>query len=127
MRGAVRLMEVQVEESLVEAQQAFAVDVARLILRAHELGIGLSLDEAYRPPEVAKLYAQQGRGISNSLHCDKLAVDLNAFVGGKLVTTQEGYAALGAFWKSLSPLNAWGGDFRSRDYRHFSRSRGGRQ
>jgi hypothetical protein len=26
----------------------------------------------------------------------------------------------------LHPLNRWGGDFARRDYRHFSRSRGGR-
>jgi hypothetical protein len=87
----------------------------------------ISIDEAYRPPETAELYEKQGRGIKNSLHCLRLAVDLNLFIDGVYQKSVEPYRFLGEYWKSLHPLCAWGGDFKNRDARHFSIRHGGRE
>jgi hypothetical protein len=103
-------------------QRAFAVDVAHLILWGGTRGYEFSLGEAYRPPETAELYAKEGRGLAHSLHMIRLAIDLDLFIGGEYQTVSEVYRPLGDFWKSLSPENAWGGDFTKPDGNHFSRS-----
>ena len=48
--------------TLRQKQSEFALDVADLILWAHHNGYEVTLSEAYRPPEVARMYANQGRG-----------------------------------------------------------------
>ncbi len=50
--------------TLSEKQQLFAVLVAQLILWVDERGYRLTLGEAYRTPEQAKLNAQIGKGIA---------------------------------------------------------------
>lgn len=65
-------------------QQKFAQDAARLILKAAELGYGVTLGDAYRLPEQAKTNAASGSGIAKSLHCERLAIDLNLFKDGGL-------------------------------------------
>lgn len=75
--------------------------------------------EAYRTPEQAKLNAQKGSGIANSLHCQRLAVDFNLFINGEYQTRTEAYRELGEYWESLG--GAWGGRFKNRpDGNHFS-------
>jgi len=106
--------------SLLELQDTFASLVARLIEVAHTMGYQITLGEAWRPPETAKLYAQQGKGIRDSLHISRLAIDVNLFKDGQYLTQSEDYAELGAFWKSLHPLARWGGDFSRPDGNHFS-------
>lgn len=112
------------ELTLLEAQQLFAQLVAGLITWGGDRGYEFTLDEAYRPPETAKLYAQQGRGSANSLHCQRLAIDLNAFRGEVLLTTADDYRPLGLQWCSYHALCRWGGNWTSGstagDYRHFS-------
>lgn len=113
--------------SLREQQSLFAVAVGDLIRYVYGMGWELSLDEAYRPPETARLYERQGRGSARSLHCQKLAIDLNLFIDGKYQRRGAAYEPLGEFWKTLHPLARWGGDWQSKDYRHFSFTRGGRE
>ena len=103
-----------------QLQMTFAQNVARLILHAAELGYGVTLGEAYRPPETAELYAQQGRGSKNSLHSRRLAIDLNLFKDGVYLSSTESHRELGTWWKSLGPNHAWGGDFG--DGNHYSLS-----
>lgn len=105
---------------LPEYQQLFAVCVATLILRLEELQYRVTFGEAYRPPETAALYAKQGRGIVKSLHCDRLAVDLNLFRDGEYLTSTEDYRSAGMIWKALNPFARWGGDFAKPDGNHFS-------
>lgn len=78
--------------------------------------------ESYRSPKVAELNAQAGVGIARSLHCLRLAVDLQVFKNGEYLTTDADgiYEKLGTFWESLNPLCRWGGRFTTRDYDHFS-------
>lgn len=102
-------------------QQLFAQDVARLIIFAKSKGYEVTLGEAYRTKEQAALDAEHGTGIRSSLHCERLAIDLNLFSNGKYLTETPDYAVLGEFWESLSKEHCWGGRFRSRpDGNHFS-------
>jgi uncharacterized protein YcbK (DUF882 family) len=64
-------------ESLQSKQSRFARMVAALIVKATELGYEVTFGEAYRTPEQAALNAKSGKGISNSLHTERLAIDLN--------------------------------------------------
>lgn len=84
-------------------------------------GYELTLGEAWRPPETARLYEQQGKGISSSLHCARLAIDLNLFRRGQYLTDTESYRLAGEYWESLSVdgcRHCWGGHFG--DGNHFS-------
>ena len=98
---------------LAERQQLFAYNVALLITYIHSKGCAVSFGEAYRPQEMADIYAKQGKGIHDSLHCQKLAIDLNAFsTGGTYMSHTQDYADFGAYWESLHLSNRWGGNFR---------------
>lgn len=102
-------------------QEEFAQQVANLIKKAGELGYGVTFGEAYRTPEQAALNAKSGAGISNSLHTDRLAIDLNLFKDGVYITDDHGHRELGTWWKTLGPRYCWGGDFRPRqDPNHYS-------
>lgn len=110
---------------LVEAQQLFAQLVARLIQEAHAQGYAVTFGEAHRPPETARLYAQQGRGTLNSLHSLRLAIDLNLFRGGKYLTATEDHRPLGEWWEKQHPRCRWGGRFN--DGNHYSFTPDGRR
>jgi hypothetical protein len=86
--------------------------------QGYETGEG----EGWRPSEVAHLYASQGKGISASLHTDRMAHDLVIRRNGVEVGKEE-YKRCGEAWKALGPLNRWGGDFEGEitgDFQHFS-------
>lgn len=105
--------------TLSQKQQKFAQMVALLLQQAKSLGYEVTLGEAYRPPEVAQIYARDGRGISNSLHTSRLAIDLNLFLDGKYLTQTEDYLPLGEWWETQG--GSWGGRFQTRpDGNHFS-------
>lgn len=112
--------------TLHEAQVLFCQLVGRLIEQATQLGYQPRLGEAWRSSATAALYAQQGRGIVQSLHCDRLALDLLLDKDGIYLTDSEAYRPLGEWWKTLHPLCRWGGDFSKPDGNHFSLSWGGR-
>jgi hypothetical protein len=107
--------------SLNTEQAAFMQDVARLILWAHDSGYDVTGGELHRTAEQALLYAQQGKGIVDSNHTRRLAIDLNLFRDGKYLTDSKDYAMLGQKWKQMHPQNVWGGDFSKPDGNHFSR------
>jgi len=112
--------------TLGEKQRLFCFNVGKLIVWANEQGYELRFDEAYRTPEQAALNAKRGSGISNSLHTKHLAIDLPLFLDSALgvdddiyQADSETYRPLGDYWKTLHPLNRWGGDFPG-DGNHFS-------
>lgn len=87
------------------------------------------IGEAWRSPETCELYAKQGKGIVNSCHTLRLAIDLNLWVNEKLSDRREDYQTVGHYWKELPQLypdaiaveTCWGGDFKSLcDIYHFS-------
>jgi hypothetical protein len=90
-------------------------------------GHGVTFGEAHRPRETAELYASQGRGIADSLHRDRLAIDLNLFIEGLYVPSGiDAYRPLGLFWESIG--GEWGGRFDDPpDPGHFSLAHGGRR
>ena len=106
--------------TLATLQQQFSQDAARLIAYAATQGFAVTLGEAWRSPEQAQWNAEHGSGIANSLHCQRLAIDLNLFKDGVYLTGKDGYDVLGAWWKALGPGHCWGGDFTRADYDHYS-------
>lgn len=112
--------------TLGDKQRLFTRLVGLLIEFAYQQGYELTLGEAYRTPEQAKAHAKAGKGIANSLHTMRLAIDLNLFKDGVFLTQSEDHAPLGVFWKSLHPECCWGGDFKPmQDGNHYSLSHGG--
>jgi hypothetical protein len=114
--------------TLGEQQRKFLPLVAKLIEWAYANGYELTAGEMYRTPQQAALNAQSGAGISNSLHTQRLAVDLQLFINGVYQTDTPAYKPLGDYWASLHPDCCWGGNFRTRaDGNHFSLTWGGVQ
>lgn len=108
---------------LQKKQALFVRMVSDLIRHAEKLGYELTFGEAYRPPETAELYARQAKGISNSLHCERLAVDFNLFKDGVYLPRTVDHKPLGEYWEALG--GTWGGRFG--DGNHYSLAHNGRK
>jgi hypothetical protein len=105
---------------LSEIQQLFARDIVVLLKHMEEKGFKYTFAEAYRTPEQAALYESQGKGIKNSLHCKRLAFDINLFdASGNFLESAESHRQFGEFWESLHPMNRWGGNFKNKDGKPF--------
>lgn len=94
----------------------FTTMVILLLDKAHKLGYGVVLGEAYRPPEMAKIYSERGIGIENSLHTISLAIDLKFFRDGYYIKHTSQLSDIGEYWESIG--GTWGGRFG--DGSHFS-------
>jgi len=101
-----------------EKQELFAGNVARLIAFIFAQGYTCTLSEAYRTKEQAEWNAQKGIGSANSLHCKRLAIDLNIFKDGVYLTKSDDYEFAGEYWYSIHEDNRWGGA--GGDGNHFS-------
>ena len=102
-------------------QEEFAQSAAKLIQKAAELGYTVTLGEAWRTAEQAQWDADHGKGISHSLHMERLAIDLNFFKDGVYLTDGSKIKEVGTWWKSLGTNYRWGGDFQHLpDGNHFS-------
>ena len=104
-------------------QELFARSLSDLLEPAHDLGYGVRLRELTRTKEQAELYAQQGKGVKNSVHRHSLAIDLYLVTNGELQWDGESYEKLGEFWESLTQAegeHCWGGRFKRRDVYHYS-------
>lgn len=106
--------------TLGEKQREFSRHVALLILKAYELGYEITFGEAWRSPEEATR-----RGFPNSLHRDRLAIDLNLFKDGVYLTKTEDHRELGEWWEKQHELACWGGRFN--DGNHYSFTHNGRK
>lgn len=114
--------------TLREKQSLFVILIAKLIDHAYAVGYDMTFGECWRSPEEAVRLAKAGKGVKNSLHCSRLAIDFNLFLNGKYLTKTEEYADLGLWWEAQSGLNyecVWGGRFN--DGNHFSIAYGGRK
>ncbi len=109
--------------TLRQKQSKFADMLAGLLITARQMGYEVTLAEAYRPPETAKLYASQGRGSARSLHVQRLAIDLNLFRNGRYLSSTKAHTPLGEYWESIG--GTWGGRFG--DGNHYSLAHGGRK
>ena len=97
---------------LLDAQQLFCLNIAKLIIWAYDQGYELTFGESFDDDGVGHM--------KNSNHYIRLAQDLNLFKNNIYLTDSYAYKDLGTYWKSLNPLNRWGGDFVSKDGNHFS-------
>lgn len=108
--------------SLVARQSAFLQNVCKLVKFATDLGYQVTFGEAWRTREQAAIYAKRKQGIADSLHCDRLAVDLNFYRGGQLVIGKNNLESIGLFWESLGGV--WGGRFTKYDDSNHFQARG---
>lgn len=107
--------------NLLEKQKAFSHLVIKLLQFLQENEYEVTLGEIWRPPETANLFDKEGKGIANSLHCLRLAIDINLFQEKKHLTKSQDYRFIGEYWESLSTPEltcCWGGRFG--DGNHFS-------
>jgi len=104
--------------TLSDRQAIFTINVAKLILLIQEQGYSCTFGEAYRTPEQASWNAMRGSGVKNSLHCKRLAVDLNLFYKGEYLMDSSAHKPFGEWWEALHPDNRWGGRFH--DGNHYS-------
>lgn len=99
-------------KTLSQKQAVFALNVAKLIQFIYSKGYSCSLGEVFRTQAQADAYAKAGKGIKNSLHCKRLAIDINLFSPeGKYFPDTKDYEPFGKFWESLDPNNKSGCDF----------------
>lgn len=104
--------------TLRQKQSLFVKLVAILIAEAISQGYELTFGEAYRSPEEAARLAKLKKGIKNSNHIIKLAIDLNLFKDGVYLSSTASHLPLGEYWETLNPLCSWGGRFG--DGNHYS-------
>lgn len=108
---------------LSEIQQLFARDVVKLLEFIETKQYTFSFGETFRTAEQAELYFKEGKGIRDSLHCQKLAIDINLFdPSGLYIEGVEPHEQFGIYWESLSPMNRWGGKFKNKDANHYERN-----
>jgi hypothetical protein len=119
------LPEPEASSELLEYQARCNLAQSWHTLYVHKASNGrmsFTMGEAHRPPELAALYAKQGRGIANSLHIKRLAQDKILLLDGKITFNPADYAEAGAVWESAAKafgvVPAWGGRFN--DAVHFS-------
>lgn len=111
--------------TLRQKQSLFVRLLAELIDFAHEEGYELTGGELWRSSFEANRLFNLGIGKKDSLHCDRLAIDLNLFKNGKYLAKSEDHLELGMFWESLHPDCRWGGHFD--DGNHYSITDSGRR
>ncbi len=110
----------------VRLQSVFFFNLCRFGLWLEAQGYDVGQGEGWRPPWVAEVYAEQGKGIKDSIHVERMGHDLIIRKNG-IEVGPEDYRRCGEAWKALDSENRYGGDFEKlRDYQHFSRKYGGR-
>jgi hypothetical protein len=123
---------------LLEKQFLFTRNLSRLIRFACRIA---DEHDGFIPADVKNVQLTMGRayasaaankadkGIEGSCHTMRLAIDLNLFVNGEYITGDHWvWSALGRYWINLDrDENRWGGNFRSRDWNHFSMRHRGKQ
>lgn len=104
-------------ETLGQKQERFMRMLPRLIDKAHELGFQVRGGDLFRDPRVhGEIGEKKGYGHRNSAHKNKLAIDLNLYLGGRYLTDTEDHRPLGEWWESIG--GSWGGRFG--DGNHYS-------
>lgn len=110
--------------TLGQKQRKFTRMVADLIIFAYAQGYELTLGDAFRDPRVhGAVGEKKSYSSANSLHKERLAIDLNLFKDGMFLAQSEDHRPLGEYWESLG--GSWGGRFN--DGNHYSLEHGGRK
>lgn len=105
-------------ETLGDKQRRFAQRTAEWLTWVYGQGLAVTFGEAYRTPEQAALNAKAGTGIANSLHMQRLALDVNLFrrnTNGSWEWLSSGDAPewrlVGEHWENMDSDTRWGGRF----------------
>lgn len=110
--------------TLGNKQRLFSLNLALLTIHAYENGYEFTQGDGYRDPRVfGHVGIKKGYGHKSSAHKLRLAHDFNLMIDGKYIKETEPWRPLGEYWKTLHPLNRWGGDFA--DGNHFSMEHNG--
>ncbi len=97
---------------LSQRQRIFTRNIGILIEYAYSIDIELTFGHAWRSLEEQKRLKAQGKSKTlKSKHLDRLAVDFNFFINGKLTYDYHKIKPLGDFWVELNEDNRWGGDW----------------
>lgn len=113
-------------KSLGQKQRMFTLMVSELIQYAYDSGFEITLGDAYRDPRVhGAVGVKKSYSSANSVHKERLAIDLNLFKNGKYLTATKDHRQLGEFWESLG--GSWGGRFSNPDGNHYSIEHNGRK
>jgi hypothetical protein len=107
------------------AQCTFFFNVCRFGLWLKEQGYFPSFGEAWRTEWQAQWYEDHNMGIADSLHRDRMAVDIIIRKEDGTQISNDEYMRCGTAWLALDPKNEYGGSWQ--DYQHFSRGWGGRK
>lgn len=109
--------------SLRTEQEAFLLDIIKLIQFAYSKSFTVTAGEFQRPIEMQEIYVKTGRSKTfDSKHIKRLAADLNFFLDGIYACNKETLQEVGDYWESLSSKNSWGGNWNSfKDVPHFER------
>lgn len=90
-------------------QAIFTRNTAKLIEYIFSSGYYCTLGECFRPPLLAAIYAKKGIGIEKSLHCNRMAIDLNLFSPeGEYLTDAKHYKKYADWWITLDIHNRAG-------------------
>lgn len=116
--------------SIIPDQVYFLRDLCTLVLFANDLKFAMTEGEGERPQWVEDIYRKQGKSkVEQSQHTLRLAHDFHFYdfssPNGKYmeITDYKRLKSIGEFWKSLSPKNRWGGDWKNPyDPWHFERT-----
>lgn len=96
--------------TLSETQCRHTLNMARLILRADELGYAVKVCGWNRTVAEQQEFVSSGKSKTMmSPHLELRATDLVLFRGGKCMCEGEAFRPLGEFWESLG--GKWGGRF----------------
>jgi hypothetical protein len=119
-------------ELLGDKQRRFTMRITEWLAWVYAQGYAVTFGEAYRTPEQAALNAKSGKGIANSLHTQRLAIDLNLFRRNSRDEWEwisDGSAPewrlVGEHWERMGSDHAWGGRFG--DANHLSIAHEGRK
>ena len=108
--------------SLGESQRLFVGLLGRLIEYTYKQpGWEFSLAEGYIGDSINKP-GEDTPHKRHGAHFNRLGIDLNLFIYGKLVSDGAAleWLELGVFWEELHPLCFWGGRLDNVDSNHFS-------
>ena len=104
-------------------QWLFLQDVAKLIDYAKLREIKLTGGELYRTQYQQAKYVKDGKSKTmKSKHLERLAIDFNFFVDGRLTYDVEDVRVLGEYWEILSEKNEAGMFWEWKDVPHFQRN-----
>lgn len=112
--------------TLRQKQSLFAWHIAKLILKAYELGFEVTCGYWTRSQEENDRIG----GHPQSLHVKKLAVDLNLFRADatgrvRYLSSTKSHRVLGDWWVQQHELACWGGEWG--DGNHYSFTHAGRK